>query len=78
MTHVEFRDFTVVYESVKSTPDEHIVMGRGGDAIAPGDVIETRYRDQPERHRVRSISREEGLTMWAATVVPAPTLRLVA
>ncbi|MCJ2040829.1 hypothetical protein MKK55_18015 [Methylobacterium sp. J-059] len=78
MIHRENRDFSVVCEGFSSGAIEHTVHGLGGAAIEAGHVIETLYRGRPERWRVRSITREEGVTLWAATVVPAPALRLVA
>ena len=75
--HVEHRDFRVLMESFHSGMPAHTVLGIGG-AIQPGDLIETHYRGTPERWRVRGVSFEDSDTVWSATVVPAPVLKLVA
>lgn len=76
MIHREHVHFRVLMESFDSGSSEHTVLGHGG-SVAAGDVIETTYRGNPERWRVRSITRDDSLTTWCATVTAVPVLRVV-
>ena len=74
--HREPRDFSVLLETCDVGQPVRCVLGRVA-GIQPGHVIETRWRGQPERHRIRSISRDLEHGTWCATVTPAPNLSVV-